>query len=144
MRYEGGQYYVKSEEEMKGLFPYAWEAVENTQAIADRCNVEIEFGVTKLPHFEVPDGYTSETYLYQLCEDGLAERRAYYESHLDEVRQMFDERFVRMWDLYLSACAATFHNGIIDLHQILFTKGVNNDLPMVRRLAFRVYRGIGV
>ena len=45
---------------------------------------------------------------------------------------MFDERFVRMWDLYLSACAATFHNGIIDLHQILFTKGVNNDLPMVR------------
>ena len=69
MRYEGGQYYVKSEEEMKGLFPYAWEAVENTQSIADRCNVEIEFGVTKLPHFEVPEGYTSETYLYKLCYD---------------------------------------------------------------------------
>ena len=49
MRYEGGQYFVKSEEEMKGLFPYAWEAVENTQRIADRCHVEIEFGVTKLP-----------------------------------------------------------------------------------------------
>ena len=47
MRYEGGQYFVKSEEEMKGLFPYAWEAVENTQAIADRCNVEITFGETK-------------------------------------------------------------------------------------------------
>ncbi len=74
MRYEGGQYFVKSEEEMKGLFPYAWEAVENTQEIADRCNVEIEFGVTKLPHFEVPEGYTSETYLTRLCEDGLAER----------------------------------------------------------------------
>ncbi|MCI9334673.1 MAG: PHP domain-containing protein, partial [Lachnospiraceae bacterium] len=57
MRYEGGQYFVKSEEEMKGLFPYAWEAVENTQRIADRCNVEIEFGVVKLPHFEVPEGY---------------------------------------------------------------------------------------
>ena len=55
-----------------------------------------------------------------------------FKEHIDEVRQMFDERFVRMWDLYLSACAATFHNGIIDLHQILFTKGVNNDLPMVR------------
>ena len=54
MRYEGGQYYVKSEEEMKGLFPYAWEAVENTQRIADRCNVEIEFGVTKLPQYDVP------------------------------------------------------------------------------------------
>ena len=59
MRYEGGQYYVKSEEEMKGLFPYAWEAVENTQRIADRCHVEIEFGVTKLPKFYVPEGYNS-------------------------------------------------------------------------------------
>lgn len=59
MRYEGGQYYVKSEEEMKGLFPYAWEAVENTQRIADRCHVEIEFGVTKLPKFDVPEGYLS-------------------------------------------------------------------------------------
>ncbi len=74
MRYEGGQYYVKSEEEMKGLFPYAWEAVENTQRIAERCNVEIEFGVTKLPHFEVPQGYDSWTYLNKLCYDGLRER----------------------------------------------------------------------
>lgn len=74
MRYVGGQYYVKSEEEMKGLFPYAWEAVENTQLIADRCSVEIEFGVTKLPHFEVPEGYDSWTYLNKLCYDGLKER----------------------------------------------------------------------
>ena len=74
MRYEGGQYFVKSEEEMKGLFPYAWEAVENTQRIADRCNVEIEFGVVKLPHFEVPDGYDSWSYLNKLCYDGLKER----------------------------------------------------------------------
>ena len=74
MRYEGGQYYVKSEEEMKGLFPYAWEAVENTQRIAERCNVDIEFGVTKLPHFEVPEGFDSWTYLNKLCYDGLKER----------------------------------------------------------------------
>ncbi len=74
MRYVGGQYYVKSEEEMKALFPYAWEAVENTQRIADRCHVEIEFGVTKLPKFEVPEGYDSWTYLNKLCSDGLAER----------------------------------------------------------------------
>ena len=74
MRYVGGQYYVKSEEEMKALFPYAWEAVENTQRIADRCQVEIEFGVTKLPKFEVPEGYDSWTYLNKLCSDGLAER----------------------------------------------------------------------
>ena len=59
MRYEGGQYYIKSEEEMKQLFPYALEALENTHKIAERCNVEIEFGVTKLPRFEVPEGYDS-------------------------------------------------------------------------------------
>lgn len=74
LRYEGGQYYVKSEEEMKGLFPYAWEAVENTQRIADRCNVEIEFGNTKLPHYEVPQGYDSWGYLNKLCKDGLISR----------------------------------------------------------------------
>lgn len=55
-----------------------------------------------------------------------------FREHAGEVRQMFDERFVRMWDMYLSSCAATFHNGIIDIHQILMSKGVNNDLPMVR------------
>ncbi|MCQ5144441.1 SAM-dependent methyltransferase [Enterocloster bolteae] len=55
-----------------------------------------------------------------------------YMEHVEEVRKKFDERFVRMWDLYLSSCAATFHNGIIDLHQILLTNGVNNDLPIVR------------
>ena len=58
--------------------------------------------------------------------------RKNYLEHLDEVKKMFDERFIRMWDLYLAACAATFHNGIIDIHQILMTKGINNDLPMVR------------
>ncbi|MDE7313179.1 MAG: cyclopropane-fatty-acyl-phospholipid synthase family protein [Eubacterium sp.] len=55
-----------------------------------------------------------------------------YRQQIDKVRSMFDERFVRMWDLYLSSCAATFHNGIIDLHQVLFTKGVNNQLPLMR------------
>lgn len=55
-----------------------------------------------------------------------------YREHLPEIRKMFDESFVRMWELYLASCAATFHNGIIDLHQILMTKGINNDLPMVR------------
>ena len=74
MRYEGGQYYVKSEEEMKGLFPYAWEAMENTQRIADRCSVEIEFGVTKLPKYDVPKGYDSWGYLNKLCDEGLKER----------------------------------------------------------------------
>lgn len=58
--------------------------------------------------------------------------RKNYLEHLDEARKMFDERFIRMWDLYLASCAATFHNGVIDLHQILMTKGINNDLPMTR------------
>ena len=74
MRYEGGQYYVKSEEEMRALFPYAQEAIDNTHKIAERCNVEIEFGVTKLPKYEVPEGYNSWSYLNKLCQDGMAKR----------------------------------------------------------------------
>ncbi len=74
MRYEGGQFFVKSEEQMRELFPYALEALENTQKIADRCQVEIEFGVTKLPQFDVPDGYTSWEYLNKLCYEGLEQR----------------------------------------------------------------------
>ena len=74
MRYEGGQYYLKSEEEMAALFPYAPEALENTHKIAERCNVEIEFGVQKLPHFDVPEGFTAWEYLQKLCFEGFAKR----------------------------------------------------------------------
>ena len=74
MRYEGGQYYLKSPEEMAELFKYAPQALENTQKIADRCNVDFEFGVTKLPNFDVPEGYTPWTYLKELCEKGLEKR----------------------------------------------------------------------
>ena len=107
MRYEGGQYYVKSEEEMKGLFPYAWEAVENTQSIADRCNVEIEFGVTKLPHFEVPEGYDSWGYLNKLCDDGLKVRypeddgtlRERLDYELGIIKRMgYVDYFLIVWD----------------------------------------------
>ena len=85
MRYEGGQYYVKSPEEMAQLFPYALQALENTQKIADRCHVEIEFGVTKLPKFDVPEGYSSWEYLNKLCFDGLAER--YEEKQAEELKE---------------------------------------------------------
>ncbi len=74
LRYEGGQYYVKSPEEMEELFPYAREALENTGKIAARCHVDIEFGVTKLPRFDVPEGYTSWEYLNHLCFQGFEER----------------------------------------------------------------------
>ena len=76
MRYEGGQFYLKSEEEMRALFPYAPEAADNTAKIAERCNVNIEFGHYNLPKFDVPEGYTAETYLRELCNEGLKRRYA--------------------------------------------------------------------
>ncbi|MCI8550739.1 MAG: DNA polymerase III subunit alpha [Lachnospiraceae bacterium] len=107
MRYEGGQYYCKSEEEMRRLFPYAPEAIDNTQKIADRCNVEIEFGVTKLPKFDVPKGKSAWEYLNELCMAGLKERypdddgamkqRLDYE--LDVIKSMgYVDYFLIVWD----------------------------------------------
>ncbi|MFI3177116.1 MAG: DNA polymerase III subunit alpha [Eubacteriales bacterium] len=90
MRYEGGQYYIKSEDEMKRLFPYALEALENTQKIADRCQVDIEFGVTKLPKYEVPEGYTASSYLEELCKIGLEERYAHVTDQIG--REELEER----------------------------------------------------
>ena len=107
MRYPGGQFFVKSEMEMRALFPYAQEALDNTHRIAERCNVEIEFGVTKLPHFEVPEGYDSWTYLNKLCEDGMKERypdddgtlRERLEYELNTIRQMgYVDYFLIVWD----------------------------------------------
>ena len=108
MRYEGGQYYVKSPEEMEALFPYALQALDNTQKIADRCSVEIEFGVTKLPKYDVPDGMTSWEYLQKLCWEGLEKRygsepsqelkdRLSYE--LDTIKNMgYVDYFLIVWD----------------------------------------------
>ena len=87
MRYEGGQYYVKSPEEMARLFPYALEALENTHRIAERCHVEIEFGVTKLPKYDVPDGFTSWEYLNKLCHEGLEQR---YHPVTEELKKRLD------------------------------------------------------
>ena len=107
MRYEGGQYYCKSEEEMKKLFSYATQAVENTHKIAQRCDVEIEFGVTKLPKYDVPEGYDSWSYLNKLCTEGflrhypdddgtLKERLAY---ELDVIHSMgYVDYFLIVWD----------------------------------------------
>ena len=107
MRYEGGQYYVKSPEEMEQIFPYAKEALENTYKIAQRCNVEIKFGEYKLPKFDVPEGYTAQTYLEKLCYDGLRKR---YPSNYKELEERlnyeintistmgFVEYFLIVWD----------------------------------------------
>ena len=107
MRYEGGQYYCKSEEEMRKLFPYAQEAIDNTHKIAERCNVEIEFGVTKLPKYQVPEGFDSWTYLNHLCregfktrypdDDGTLSRRLDYE--LGVIKTMgYVDYFLIVWD----------------------------------------------
>ena len=107
MRYEGGQYYVKSPEEMEALFPYAREALENTHKIAQRCHVEIEFGVTKLPKFDVPEGYTSWEYLNKLCFEGLERRYQPVTKELKErlnyelgvIRTMgYVDYFLIVWD----------------------------------------------
>ena len=74
MRYEGGQYYLKSPEEMEALFPYAKEALENTYKIAQRCNVEIVFGEQKVPKFDVPAPYDAYGYLEHLCREGIKRR----------------------------------------------------------------------
>lgn len=87
MRYEGGQYYLKSPEEMEKLFPYAKEALKNTEKIAGRCNVEIVFGEQKVPKYEVPEGYTAVSYLTHLCEEGICRR---YETVTQELRERLE------------------------------------------------------
>ena len=108
MRYEGGQFFLKSEEEMQKVFPYAREALENTHKIAERCNVEIVFGEQKVPKFDVPEGYDAFSYLKELCEEGLVKRygdpppkdlkeRLAYE--LDTIRNMgYVDYFLIVWD----------------------------------------------
>ena len=107
MRYEGGQYYVKSPKEMARLFPYALEALENTHRIAERCHVEIEFGVTKLPKYDVPDGLTSWEYLNKLCHEGLEQRyhpvtdalKARLDYELSTIKNMgYVDYFLIVWD----------------------------------------------
>ena len=107
MRYEGGQYYLKSPEEMEELFPYAKEALENTYEIAHRCHVEIEFGQYKLPVYDVPEGYTAWEYLNHLCREGLVKRYGKPTSELEQrleyelntIKDMgFVDYFLIVWD----------------------------------------------
>ena len=59
-----------------------------------------------------------------------------FQNNKDKVKEMFDEKFIRMWSLYLCSCAAAFNNGVVDLHQILFSKGINNNLPSTRKYLY--------
>ena len=107
MRYAGGQFYLKSEEEMRTLFAYAPEAIENTNAIAERCHVDIPFHETKIPHYDVPEGYTSKSYLESLCEQGFKEHypdddgtlRSRMEYELSVIDGMgYVDYFLIVWD----------------------------------------------
>ncbi|HHX55543.1 MAG TPA: DNA polymerase III subunit alpha, partial [Clostridiales bacterium] len=107
MRYEGGQYFIKSPEQMHELFPYASKALANTQEIAERCNVEITFGEYKLPEFDVPEEYNTLEYLRTLCEQGLKERYVEITPYLSErlnyeietINNMgFVDYFIIVWD----------------------------------------------
>ncbi len=108
MRYDGGQYYIKSEEEMRRIFPYAARALDNTHKIADRCDVTIEFNHYKLPEFPVPEGFDAWTYLNKLTRDGFSRhygddpdeslvKRLDYE--LNIIKSMgFVDYFLIVWD----------------------------------------------
>lgn len=149
MRYEGGQYYCKSEAEMAELFPYALEALENTQKIANRCEVEIEFGVTKLPKYEVPEGFDSWSYLNYLCqeglekhypeEDGTLKQRLDYE--LDVIHTMgYVDYFLIVWDFIHFA---TSHNIMVGPGRgsaagsiVSYCLGITNIDPIRYQLLF--------
>ncbi len=149
MRYEGGQYYVKSPEEMAKLFPYALQAVENTHKIAMRCDVEIEFGVTKLPKYDVPDGYTSWEYLNELCMKGFEERYLGDDGTLKEqlmyelsvIRKMgYVDYFLIVWDFIKYArdhgIAVGPGRGSAAGSLVSYTLGITNIDPAKYQLLF--------
>ncbi len=149
MRYEGGQYFVKSPEEMAQLFPYALQALENAQKIADRCNVEIEFGVTKLPKYDVPDGYTSWEYLNKMCWDGFAERYPNDDGHLRDqltyelsiIQKMgYVDYFLIVWDFIKYArdngIAVGPGRGSAAGSLVSYTLGITNIDPARYQLLF--------
>ena len=149
MRYEGGQYYVKSPEEMARLFPSALQALENTQKIADRCNVEIEFGVTKLPKYDVPEGYPSWDYLNKMCWDGFAERYPDDDGHLKDqltyelsiIQKMgYVDYFLIVWDFIKYArdhgIAVGPGRGSAAGSLVSYTLGITNIDPAKYQLLF--------
>ena len=156
MRYDGGQYYLKSIDEMENLFPYAKEALENTHRIAERCNVTIEFGNYKLPHYDVPEGFDAWTYLQHLCAEGMKKRypviteelQARLDYELGVIHRMgFDDYYLIVWDFIKyakdhdipvgpgrgsgAASIAAYSLGITDIdpirYQLLFERFLNPE-----------------
>ncbi|MFN2114799.1 MAG: DNA polymerase III subunit alpha, partial [Anaerolineae bacterium] len=104
----GDSFYLRTEDEMRALFPDLPEAIDNTSLIADMCEVELTFNQYKLPRFDVPEGETAQTYLRRMCEAGLGDR---YPTVTSEIRERldyeleiihgmgFDDYFLIVWDL---------------------------------------------
>lgn len=149
MRFETEEFYVKSEEEMLELFPYAKEAVYRTQEIADRCNVEIQYHIAGLPPFAVPEGYNAWTYLNKICFDGLKERykekakdyeeRLTYE--LNTIKEMgYVEYFLIVWDFINYARTHGIPvgpgRGSAAGSLISYTTGITDIDPMEYKLVF--------
>ena len=115
MRFGSEEYYVKSEEEMRALFPDLQEAYDNTVRIAERCNVEFTFGKYHLPEFKLPEGVTSLSYLTELCNQGFdelygeehPEYRKQLEYEIDMIDKMgFTDYFLIVWDFVRFAKSA--------------------------------------
>ena len=149
MRYEGGQYFLKSEEEMRELFSYAQEAIDNTEKVAERCHVEITFGEYKLPHFDVPEGYTPWKYLQKLCGDGLQTRygadaelhRERLKEELEVIRTMgFVDYFLIVWDFIRFARERRISvgpgRGSAAGSIVAYTLGITNIDPIRYQLLF--------
>lgn len=108
MRYEGSEFYFKSQQEMYELFPYAKEALINTNKISERCNIDFTFHELKLPKYDVPNGYTTNQYLRKLCYDGFEFRYNEYERNTLKERLEYElnvietmgyvEYFLIVWD----------------------------------------------
>ena len=157
MRYEGGQFYVKSEEEMASLFPYARQALENTQKIADRCHVEIEFNNYKIPKYDVPEGFASaKEFLIHICEEGFAKKygknpeytederkqiHADMEYELDIIEKMgFVEYILIVWD-YINwsrthDCWVGPGRGSAAGSRVCYCTGITNIDPVKYNLLF--------
>lgn len=107
MKFPNDEFYIKSRKEMEELFSFAPESIDNTLKIADRCNVDFDFNTYHIPSFDIPDGYTVESYLRELCYKGLDER---YDIITDDIKERLDfeinviksmgylEYFLIVWD----------------------------------------------
>jgi DNA polymerase-3 subunit alpha len=148
MRLEARSFYLRSEAEMRALFAELPEAVDNTAAIAERCELAFEFGRYKLPVFAVPAGETAQTYLRRLCEAGLARRyetvseavRGRLEYELGVIHSMgFDDYFLIVWDL----CRFSREEGIWwnvrgsgAASIVAYTLGITSIDPLAHQLIF--------